>query len=363
VQETTVVLGVEDPALQEEILHFLERLPHVRVVGTAHRSGDLNRHIREARPHAAVVSSALLVDRADLDGAALFVVGMRETTGELRLAIRAGARGFYLWPEEREALGRDAGRARRPTDAARPDPGCVVAVYGPRGGVGTTFVATNLAAACARSDLDTLLVDLDLRFADVTAAVGLGEKASELRGFADLAPVLAELQGSHLEHVVQGHPAGFKVLLAPNDARSVPALTAKEARGLARVAASGFEAVILHLPRTLDDATAGALEAADVVLLVVTLDVFALRDARRALDAFADHGLERKCRVVVNRASRGEIVPQDAERVLAIRPTVIRFDRAVPRAQNRGELVVGRAGRAGRSILALARDVLGEDES
>ena len=360
-QETTVVLGVEDAALQEEILHFLERMPRVRVVGAAHAAPDLGRRVREAEPDAAVVSSSLLADPPELDGTALLVVDERETTTALRRAIGAGARGFYLWPDEREVLGRDAGRAGRPRQGGRPEPGRIVAVYGPRGGVGTTFVATNLAGAFARSGSTALLVDLDLEFADVTAAIGLAWKASELASVVDLAPVLEELDAEHLDRVVQGHDAGFRVLLGPNTGGSQPPLTPAQVAALARVAGSQFDAVVLHLPRALDPGTVAALGVADVIAMVVTLDVMALRDARRALDVLSAQGLQEKCRLVLNRVLRGEVVPDDAERVLGMPPTaVIRFDRLVPRSQDRGELVVGRSGRAARSVVALANDLLQE---
>lgn len=44
-------------------------------------------------------------------GGELFIVATRETTAELRRAIRSGARGFYLWPEEHDALHRDLTQA------------------------------------------------------------------------------------------------------------------------------------------------------------------------------------------------------------------------------------------------------------
>jgi pilus assembly protein CpaE len=364
VQQTSVVLGVDDPALQEEILHFLERLPHVRVVGAAEAAAEVTRRIRETEPDAAVVSSRILADVANVDGATLLVVGERETTSALRIALRAGARGFYLWPEERESLARAASRARRPAREERPDQARVVAVYGPRGGVGTTFLATNLAAACARAGGETLLVDLDVFFADVTAAVGLAGRAEGLHTLAELAPVLDELTSEHVDRVVQEHPAGFRMLLAPEDSRGSPALTAPHVAGMVQVLRSRFDAVVLHLPRALDDAAIGALEAADDVLVVLSLDVMAFRDARRALDHLSGLGLEGKCRLVINRAARSEVVPGDAERVFGMAPVaVIRFDRAVPRAQNRGELVVGRSSRAARSVFTLARRLLEGDRS
>jgi pilus assembly protein CpaE len=354
--EASIVLGMEDLAVQEEVLHFLDRLPRLKVVSAADEASGLARAVREHRPDAAVVSPGLL-DGGDVDGAALLVVAARETTSTLRAALRAGARGFYLWPDERERLAQDAERAARPPEE-RPSPGQAVAVFGPRGGVGATFLATNLAAACAARDADTVLVDLDPFFADVTSALGIDEEGAST--IAELAPVADELTGEHLDRVVHRHPLGFGTLLAPHrplEQGLDPAVVSASVRALR----ARHEVVVLHLPRALDDATRAALEAADLVLLVVTLDVLALRDARRALDLLRASGLDGRCRLVLNRVGRGEVVPDDAERALGLRPvTMIREDRAVRRSQDRGEVLAGRSTPAARRVAALARHVLDE---
>lgn len=358
--EANIVLGMEDLGVQEELLHFLDRLPRLRVVGAADDPSGLSRAVREHRPDAAVVSPALL-ERGDLDGAALFVVAARETTSALRAAIRAGARGFYLWPEERDILARDAERAGRPRTEQRPSAGRAVAVFGPRGGVGTTFLATNLAAACAAKEADTVLVDLDPFFADATTALSIDDES--VPTIVELAPVVDELTGEHLERVLHHHPLGFRILLAPHRPMGNgldPTIVTASVRALR----ARHELVLLHLPRALDEPTRAGLEEADLILLVVTLDVLALRDARRAVEVLRGAGLDHRCRLVLNRVGRGEIVPDDAERVLGLRPVaMIREDRAVRRAQDRGEVVVGRSTPAARRVAALARRILDEGRS
>jgi pilus assembly protein CpaE len=360
-QETSVVLGLEDPALQEELLHYLDRLPRVRVVGASLDAAGLGRELRARRPDVAVVTPRILGEAPGLDGATVFVVSPRETTEALRLALRAGARGFYLWPEEREALARQAERAHRPRPADRVRPGRVVSVYGPRGGAGVTFLATNLAAACADRDARVALVDLDPSYGDVAAALGVDGNGGTA-SLADLAPVLDELTPEHVDRTLHAHPRGFRALLAPPEpGRPLPPSGVAAA---ARTLRSNFDVVLLHLPRALDETTRAALEESDRILVVVTLDVVGLRDAKRALGFFGAAGVREACRLIVNRAVRGEVVPEDAERVLGLAPeVVIRFDRQVGRALNRGELVAGRQGPAARAIAVLARRVLGEEAS
>lgn len=362
-QQARVVLGIEDPALQEEVLHFLDRLPAISVAGAAADGEGFNSRLREARPDAAVVSPGILgsVEALD-DHAAVLVVAEKETTGALRAALGSGARGFYLWPEEREALARDARRAARAVEPAPGTPGKVVAVYGPRGGTGVTFLAANLAAASAARGASTVLVDLDPFFADVTCAIGV-PPSSEIATVADLVPVLDELTGDHLGRVLYPHPTGFRALLGPPEPALAAALPPDYAAKAVELLRTGADVVILHLPRALDEACRGALELADEVLLVVSLDVLSFRAAHRALTYLAGLGLTARCRLIVNRAAPGEVIPDDVERVFGLRPlAILKHDRSIPRAMNRGELVAGRSGQVGRCLAGLARHVGGASQ-
>jgi pilus assembly protein CpaE len=359
VQEATVVLGLEEQATAEEILHSLDRLPRVRVVGAASDRPGLEREVRRTAPDAVVASPELL--SGDLAVGSVLAVAGTETTAGLRAAIRAGAQGFFLWPEERGSLARAVQRTARRGDAGERPPGKVIALYGPRGGAGVTFLATNLAGACAARGTSTVLVDLDADYADVTVALGIVPNGQPT--LADLTPVLDEdeLLPEHVEKVLYEHPRGFRVLLAPHRPFPGEALAGRHVSGLTAVLRSRFDVSILHLPRSLGEATRAAISSSDRILVPVTLDVLAFRDTRRALDALDDLGLDGRVRLVINRAARSEVIPEDAERVFGLRPSaVIGTDRAVVRSQNRGELLVGRSGRTARRVSALARTLLEE---
>jgi pilus assembly protein CpaE len=353
---TGVILGIEDVSLQEEVLHFLDRLPYVRVLGASDDGRAVSLQVHEHRPDAAVLTPHILATSPSLDGAAILVVSQQESIAALRASLRAGARGFYRWPQERDELARDAERAARPKVATPTQPGRVVAVYSGRGGAGVTFLATNLAAAMADRGEEVALVDLDSVFGEVGFALGILNE--ETPTIAELVAVAEELTEEHLDRVLHTHPRGFRVLLAPHRP-ILDGLSGAAAGAIVRGVRAGFDGVVLHLPRALDPPVLAALEESDEILLVTTLDVLSLRDTRRALAILGQLGLQPRCRLVLNQVTRGEVVPADAERALGL-PTsaVIRVDRSVRRAQNRGELLASRSGPAARGLAALARTLL-----
>jgi hypothetical protein len=194
-------------------------------------------------------------------------------------------------------------------------------------------------------------VDADAAFGDLTPALGVPSEPAP-RTVADLSAVADEISLAHLEEVLWAHPAGFRALLAP-EAPVDAAIGYREAiHALARSA----ELVVVLLPRSMDARARALAVRADLLIVVLGLDVASFHGARRLV---TDLNSER-LRFVVNRAARGEIVPGDVERVLG-RPASAAFplDRTVPGLQDRGRLASPR-GRLGREFTRLASDLLEE---
>ena len=351
---TRVVLALEPPDIAEEVMHFLDRSGRARVVGTAGDAVQLTEAIRQLEPDAVVAAPSLVPSRGSLDGSALLTVDTTQSVGSLRRALRAGADGFFLWPAEREELAMAAARARPSEDDALGEAGQVVAVYGPRGGAGTTFVATHLAAALAKRRRRCVLVDLDVLFADATAAIGVPVD-EDVRTMADLAPLGSEIAPRHVLEVMWRHPAGFDAVLAPGEERIATRVGAETYRPAIAAARRASDVVVLHLPRALDDVVLAGLELADRILVVLGLDVLSFRDAKRAIEIA---GLDGRCEFVVNGPGRSEVTTKDVVRVFGRPPAaVIPGDRSIPDAQDRGRLLPMR-GRVGRSIDRLAIRVI-----
>jgi pilus assembly protein CpaE len=344
-----IVLAMEQHDVAEEVMHFLDRSGHARVVATAADDRQLLEAMRQLEPDAVVGQPSLVVD---VIGTRRFLaVDTRESVGALRTAIHAGAEGFFVWPADRDALS-TAAAATRAGPAALERRACVVAIHAARGGAGATFVATHLARAFARRGKACVLIDGDPLYGEVSAAVGAPE--TDVHTLADLAPLGAELTPVHLDETFWTHPEGFRVLLSP-PAGDAPSIDASIVRHVVDVAATTTDVVILRLPSAIDALARAGCETADRVIEVVSLDMLSFRSSKRALDVLRPLGLEGRLGFVVNRASRAEITPRDVVRVFGCEPLAVVFrDRRVTRAQDHGRLV-GSRGRTGRAFDLLAR--------
>jgi Flp pilus assembly CpaE family ATPase len=356
---TRVVVAIEDLALHQEVLDFVARDGRVDVVGAVTDVDQLGRILRR-QPLDALICCSQLAPRAGeqrsgterIERPRLYLVGPELTVPLLRNAIALGADGAFRWPEERQALGDQLRRRRASRFPSGPDSGSVIAVHGARGGAGTTFVACQLAAAFSARSVPTVLVDAGLALPDVAAALAVPPDRG-IRTISDLAPVVDEVSEEHLAKVLFPCPAGFEVLLAPFGGGEVGPAAALIGASLSTLRTS-HAVVVVHTARALDAATDEALRLADVVLLVTALDLFSLHGAKRLIQRSGapDQG---RVHIVVNEASRPCLPVGDVERVLGMSPVArIRFDPAVSRSQQRGELLRPRSGRAARDVERLA---------
>jgi pilus assembly protein CpaE len=352
-QVARVVLALEAPDVVEEVMHFLDRSGSARVVATAQDDRQLAAAIRQLEPDA-VVAQPSLVNPAEVRGPSLLALDTRESVASLRAAIEAGAHGFYLWPADRDALA-GATAATVLSGGSHDRRARVVAVHGARGGVGTTFVATHLAAAVVRRDLDCVVLDADPLYGDVAAA--LGAPTQEVHTVTDLLPLVDELSDEHLAEALWTHPSGMRLLLPPAPEQAA-AVRAEDLRSLTAAAATACDVVILHLPRALDPLGRAAVAEADRVIEVLSLDVLSFRATTRALEALLPIGAGDRIGFVVNRSMRSEITPADVHRVFGVDPLAqVPFDRGVARAQDHGRLMPSR-GRLARAFDRLAAEVM-----
>src|SRR5215212_7079474 len=295
----------------KELRHALVGEPRARLLAGGNDAEQVHAEIVNLRPNAVIITLAdafaeqalKLIKRLSVEMPQTAVISAaRNASADLILrSLRAGAREFLRLPfiteEFKTVLDRTAEFCAGQKAPARKK-GRMIAVFSSKGGCGTSFVATNLAAAL---NAPTVLVDLNLQAGDLPLFLGVDPKYS----IADVVEGRARLDDSLLTSYITPHSAKLSLLAAPREADSADDIKPEHVfEALERVRES-CDYVVLDPQHTFDSITLAALDQADDIVLVLTLDIPAIRSAQRALEIFDRLGYPRnKVRVVVNRWSK-----------------------------------------------------------
>jgi pilus assembly protein CpaE len=183
-------------------------------------------------------------------------------------------------------------------DPAAPS-GSIISVFGVKGGVGKTMLATNLAVALAQeSSASVALVDLDVPFGDVALMLDMHPEQDILDALAD--GVVDDLE--RLQKLLVRTPHGVHVLSAPLAPDDAGALDSRKVGQLLKRLAALHQFVLVDTPVGLTELTAAALDVSELALLVTTPEIAALRRTHACLRLL--QGLEfstNKLQLVLNR--------------------------------------------------------------
>src|SRR5262249_28399880 len=168
-----------------------------------------------------------------------------------------------------------------PPPAPRVRRGSLIAVYSPKGGVGTTTVATSLAVALAARNARVAVVDLDLQFGDVGVVLDLKSNS----GIGDLLGTEGAVDDGIVGEVFARHSSGVQALLAPADPTDMGSVDVAAVIKLLERMRASFDYVVLDLWSALEELALATLRAADRVVLVTTPEVPSLRHLRRIMNA------------------------------------------------------------------------------
>jgi pilus assembly protein CpaE len=311
-------------------------------------------------------------------------VVMMSVQGEadyLRRSMLAGAREFLTKPfssdeltasirqvyiREREKLSRMAAvvPVASPGSVSDRDPGTVVAVFSPKGGVGRTTVAVNMAVAAATElGKDVVLVDGSFQFGDVGVLLNLNPKNKSI---ADLVPELDAGESDSLETFVINHSAGIGVLLAPPSPEMAELITPAGVKRVLEALRARHDLVVVDCTSWFNDTTLGILDTADIILTMLSLEITSIKNMRLFLEVTEQLGYEPgKVRLVLNRAdSTLGIKVTDVENSIGrkVDHTIVSDGRSVVYALNRGVpfFLSNREAQVSHDILRLAQAVVGE---
>jgi pilus assembly protein CpaE len=385
------VLVVDDiPETRDHLTKLLGFESDIEVIGSAASGREAIQMASKMRPDVVLMD----INMPDMDGitateqlatsAPSTAVVMMSVQGEadyLRRSMLAGAREFLVKPfssdeltasirqvssREREKASRIGVPVAAGSTAAGPDGdyGQIVAVFSPKGGVGRTTVAVNLAVAAA-SELGRKVVILDgsFQFGDVGVLLNLNPKSKSM---ADVVQVLEAGDLDSIDTFVLDHNSGVRVLLAPPSPEVAETITPAIVKKVLESLRQTHDLVVVDCTAFFNDTTLAILDSADIILTMLSLEITSIKNMRLFLEVADQLGYESgKVRLVLNRAdSTLGIRVADVEHSIGrkVDETIVSDGRSVVYALNRGIpfFVSNREAQVSQDILRLARSVVGE---
>jgi pilus assembly protein CpaE len=314
--------------------------------------------------------------------AAVVMMSVQGEADYLRRSMLAGAREFLVKPfsadelcgairgvysREREKIGRMVVAQPQQTSAVtlpvEREAGRVITLFSPKGGVGRTTLAVNLAVAIAADQgRSVALMDASFQFGDVGVLLNLNPRNKSI------VDVLGE-GGSEPEHVdsaLISHSTGIRVLLAPPSPEMAELVTTEHIRRVVDRLRMTHDVVIVDTAPVFQDSTLALLDMSETVLGVLTLEITNIKNIRLFLEVADQLGYgSDKVRLVLNRSdSAYGIRIADVENSIGrkVDHTIISDGRTVVYALNRGVPFMwsNKQAQVSQDILAIARAVAGD---
>ena len=390
------VLVVDDiPETRDHLTKLLGFEADIDVVGSASSGREAIEMAGRIRPDVVLMD----INMPDMDGitateqlssttpgVAVVMMSVQGEADYLRRSMLAGAREFLVKPFSsdeltasiRQVSSRERDKQSRfgvPTAVAGASAGTggsgdgagngmVVAVFSPKGGVGRTTVAVNLAVAAATElGRKVVIMDGSFQFGDVGVLLNLNPKNKSI---ADLIPQLEAGEIDSIDTFVIDHSSGIRALLAPPSPETAEMITPAGVKKVLESLRRDHDLVIVDCAAFFNDTTLAILDSADVILTMLSLEITSIKNIRLFLEVAEQLGYESgKVRLVLNRAdSTLGIRVSDVEHSIGrkVDETIVSDGRTVVYALNRGIpfFVSNREAQVSQDILRLARSVIGE---
>jgi pilus assembly protein CpaE len=337
-----------------------------------HLAAEANEYAVVLGPAVDLEAAAALADTLRVTRPAMSVILIRRRvdTSVLAEALRSGMREVI---EERDlpGLGQAVRRADdlwvalngTPAEDQSAGSGKLFTVFSPKGGVGKTTLAVNLAVALAKDGQSVCLVDLDLAFGDVAITLQMFPS----RTIADAAH-LQDLDAETLQNLITPHHDNMSALVAPVQPDAKDTISAALVGKVLRLLKGRFDCVVVDTAPAFDEHVLQAFDESDMILLVTTLDVPTLKNVKMATETLdlLNFGPSKR-RLILNRAD--DKVGLTADKVestldMAILSS-IPSSAEVATSTNAGEPITRSSPRhpVSQAITTLARALVGDLES
>ena len=321
--DQTRLLIVEDvPQVAQYIRGLLNAQSSVKLLDVLSDGTKVLPHIQQLRPDIVLVDALLqgrvkglpLAEQIASSGNGVPVIILTVPQNPVEVDPARGIHGVLAMPFSGFDLMNRISQVRKDfaqlttTGSSR-----VYSVFAPKGGVGKTTIAFNLAVALGQTDQRTVLIDGSLQFGDLRALLKVPVDAPSI---LDLPT--DRVSESDLADVLWRDPSGIDILLAPPRVEMAEMVTPRDIDKVMSLLRRVYTAIVIDMSSALNDLNLAFLDLSDVIVEIVTYDSTTIHNTMAVADAFRMIGYPAsKVRYLVNRAdSPGGIHPTDLERAL-----------------------------------------------
>jgi len=386
------ILIVDDIAdTRENLAKLIGFEPDMEVAGTAGGGQEAVNMAKQHRPHVILMD----INMPDMDGitateiisntvpeSPIIMMSVQGEQDYLRRSMLAGAREFLVKPFSADELinsirhVHELEKVRRaryaPVAPVAPvggpaapvagrETGKIITFFSPKGGVGRTTIATNLAVALHQlTGKPVVLVDGSLPFGDIAVILNMSPKAKTI---ADLIGSFETADSDVVESILVQHSTGIKVMLAPPTPESTELITGAHIKHVLELLRERYAYIVVDTWPSFQEQVITMLDVADVILTLMTLEITSLKNVRVFMEVVEKLGYdEAKVQLVANRNdSSGGIKASDVEASLGrkIPHTIVSDGRTLVLAVNRGVpfVISHRDSQVAKDIFALAQRV------
>jgi pilus assembly protein CpaE len=235
----------------------------------------------------------------------------------------------------------------------------IFSVFAPKGGVGKTTLAFNIAVALGQLEQRTVLIDGSLQFGDLRALLKVPVDAPSI---VDLPT--DRVAESDLQDVLWRDPSGIDILLAPPRIEMAEMISSRDIDKVLSLLRRVYGSIVIDMSSALSDINLGFLDLSDTIIEIVTYDSTTIHNTVSVADTFRMIGYPAsKVRYLVNRSdSEGGIAPADLERALGRVPEhrVVSDGKLVVASNNEGVpfVLASPGAQISKDVMRVASEIL-----
>lgn len=360
---------------RNNIRRMLINQEDVHIIGEAMNGQEVLDKVGELQPHIVLMG----IDLEGIDGLKIteiiskdylnvqtILMSMQNSPEYFRKAMKVGAKDYLVepfpakdlvdaihnvfnkWLKDRTELFQEDSNAK------------VITFFSPKGGVGRTTLAVNLAATFAAKGKRTLLIDGSLQFGNVSLSLDLHPK-STINNLVEN----NEFTLDSIERCITKHSSGLEVLAAPKEPALADSITPDHLKQVIDAIKPLYQYIVIDTPASITEKELAIFDKTNLLFLIATLEITSLKNTKSCLKTLQDISFDMtKIRLILNKdmpdvgIDRANLEAGLGISVYAVVPT----DSVLAQvALNKGEAFVLKspASLISRSIIDIAERIIG----